>query len=353
MQEKREVLIKALEALGSNMKLFGENAPYNAFSKLIDESHYQNVNETIAQEHFYNGWFTEEAIRSSLTALADWLHAENLKEWTKEFRFTTSPRKVGLIMAGNIPLVGFHDFLSILLTGHHAKIKLSSSDKHLFPMVLKLMELYYPEINEHVEIDDNFKNVSAVIATGSDNSARYFEKYFGHLPTIIRKNRTSVGVLKGDETEETLYRLGTDIFKYYGLGCRNISQLLIPADFDLDRLFKAILPYADIVNHNKYANNYDYYKAVCLMSRVKLTENGFLLTKESDELFAPISVLNIKRYEQQSEVDDFLAEHEEQIQVVIGEEYTPFGTAQCPTLTDYADGINTLTFLESLSKEKV
>ena len=192
------------------------------------------------------------------------------------------------------------------------------------------------------------KDIDAVIATGSDNSARYFEKYFGHLPHIIRKNRTSLAVITGDETDEELKLLGSDIFTYFGLGCRNVSQLLVKEGFDLDRVFGAIIDYSPIINTHKYANNYDYYKAIFLMNKVKVIENGFLLTQESADLFAPTAGLNIHYYSNEEEVANYLATNKDKSQVIVGTNYTPFGKAQKPDLTDYADGVDTLRFLENL-----
>jgi hypothetical protein len=251
-------------------------------------------------------------------------------------------------MAGNIPLVGFHDFLSVLMSGNIAVIKLSSDDNRLLPVLIEMLLLLQPELDERIFIVDRIKNIDAVIATGSNNSARYFEKYFGHLPNIIRKNRTSVAVLNGNETETDLMELGKDLFTYFGLGCRNVSHVMIPHDFDLDRLFKAIVDYGDIINHHKYANNYDYYKAIYLLNREEFMENGFVLTKETKVLFAPISVINYQRYTTKSEVVDFIGDYREEIQVVVGLDFLPFGKAQSPTLTDYADGVDTMAFLTKL-----
>ena len=306
------------------------------------------IRDVIKREKHYNGWFTKQSIYAAIDSLAEMLDAEKLQAWTNEYSFSTQPKRVGVIMAGNIPLVGFHDFLCVLISGHHAVIKMSSDDSRLLPIFLKKLEEFDTRITERFSIVDRLSSSEAVIATGSNNSARYFEKYFGQQPNIIRKNRTSIAIIDGTETEEELILLGKDIFSYYGLGCRNVSQLLLPKDFDINRFFAAIVSYSDIINHNKYANNYDYYKAIYLMNQEKLLENGFLLTKESDELFSPIAVLYYTRYENQQEVTDFLNTRKNEIQAIIGHDYIPFGQAQHPNLNDYADGVDTMQFLQNL-----
>ena len=348
MNKKKEYLINALVEVGKHMQLIAKEEGYECFNKLVDPDFYERFHATINREKNYNGWYTPESIRNSLENLANWLTKDELTNWSKDYSFTDTPKNVGVIMAGNIPFVGFHDFLAIILSGHKAVLKPSSNDQRLWPLLLELIQFFYPSISEHVVLAVQLKKIDAVIATGSDNSARYFEKYFGHLPHIIRKNRTSLAILTGEETEEELKLLGEDIFTYFGLGCRNVSQLLVKQGFDLDRVFGAIIDHAPIVNHHKYANNYDYYKAIFLMNQAKIIENGFLLTRESDELFAPTAVLNIKYYSSEEEVDTYLSQHKDKIQVVVGKEYTPFGKAQRPDLIDYADGINTLDFLEKL-----
>lgn len=187
--------------------------------------------------------------------------------------------------------------------------------------------------------------MDAIIATGSGNSMRYFESYFGHLPHLFRKNRTSVAVLTGNETKEELEALGDDIFKHYGLGCRNVSHLILHKDFDINRFFEAIINQSDVVNLHKYANNYDYNKAIYLMNLEQILDNGFVLLKESEELFSPLAMLFYHRYEAFSEVESYLEKHKEDIQAVVGHGYLPFGSAQCPTLTDFADGVDTMSWL--------
>jgi hypothetical protein len=347
-QFDRDKLINSFSELGKAMVSFGESAPQQDMNPFLADPFYEKLNSIILREKHFNGWFTEEAVRESLLNLGVLLTKDKLKNWLSNYYSVETPKRVGLIMAGNIPLVGFHDFLSVLMSGNIAVVKLSSDDNRLLPVLTEMLFQLQPELEERIFIVPQIKNIDAVIATGSNNSARYFEKYFGHLPNVIRKNRTSVAVLNGDETEEDLKELGKDLFTYFGLGCRNVSHLMIPQDFDLDRLFGAIVEYGDLINHHKYANNYDYYKAIYLLNREAFLENGFVLTKETAALFAPISVINYQRYNTKSEVVDFLGEHREEIQAVVGSDFLPFGKAQSPGLTDYADGIDTMEFLAKL-----
>lgn len=324
-----------------------------AFMHLIEQREKGNeqlikIHELIEREQHYNGWFVPKNIYQAIGALASLLDNKKLEDWVSSYNYALSPQKVGIIMAGNIPLVGFHDFLAVLISGHKAVIKLSSDDSRLLPVLISELINYNSALKDRIQVVEQLKEVDAVIATGSNNSALYFEKYFGKYPHIIRKNRTSIAVVDGTETTEELNLLGTDIFSYFGLGCRNISKVFIPKDFDLDRLFNGVYSFADIVNHKKYANNYDYYKAIYLMNQEKILENGFLLTKETSELHSPLAVLYYQRYNDLKEVTDFIAEHQEQLQVVVGKGFVPFGCAQNPALTDYADGVDTLSFLEKL-----
>jgi hypothetical protein len=226
---------------------------------------------------------------------------------------------------------------------------LSSDDKTLLPALIALLKNFAPELGERITVSEaKLGEVDAIIATGSGNSMRYFESYFGHLPHVFRKNRTSIAVLTGEETKEELEALGSYIFTHYGLGCRNVSKLLIPKDFELNRFFEAIIDFGQIINHHKYANNYDYNRAIYLMNLEEILDNGFLLLKESDELFSPLAMLYYQRYENKEEVQLFLSKYIDDIQVVVGEGYEKFGQAQCPLLTDYADGIDTMDWLVKL-----
>ena len=300
--------------------------------------------------HHENGWFTPDAVKTVYTAWSSSLRADKISSWLANYTLDpTASKKVGVIMAGNIPLVGLHDALCVLLSDHLLKAKVSTKDKSLMNLVLEILALIAPEWSTKIEVIDRLNDIDLLIATGSDNSARYFEYYFRDVAKILRKNRTSVAVLDGNESKEELTQLSSDIFTYYGLGCRNVTKLFIPKGFDLDRIFNAVFEYKELINHNKYANNYDYNKAVYLMNKVELLENGFLLLKEDEGLHSPVGVLFYEYYDQLAEVEDRLIDNASSIQAVVGSydstKLIPFGKAQQPELWDYADGVDTLEFL--------
>ncbi len=315
----------------------------------------EQFNDIFDKAEQQNSWFTRANVIFAFKSWSEALSENNVQQWLSQYQLpqTTSPKKILIIMAGNLPLVGFHDLLCVLVAGHKAIVKLSSDDRLLLPYLIKQIRAFAPEWAEAVAFtDDKVTEYDAVIATGSDNTARYFEYYFGKKPHIIRKNRHSVAVLTGEETPEELQDLGKDIFLYYGLGCRSVSKLFVPQGYDFDLLFQAIYPYKDIIEEQKYANNYDYNKAVYLMSLYKLLENGFLLLKEDEHYGSPIATLFYEYYTNKETLKKKLATDREKIQCVVGHNFIdgeiPFGQTQTPKLWDYADGVNTLTFLLNL-----
>ena len=315
----------------------------------------EQFNDIFEKAEQQNSWFTRANVIFAFKSWSEALSENNVQQWLSQYQLpqTTSPKKILIIMAGNLPLVGFHDLLCLLVAGHKAIVKLSSDDRVLLPYLITQIRTFAPEWAEAVAFtDDKVTEYDAVIATGSDNTARYFEYYFGKKPHIIRKNRHSVAVLTGEETPEELQDLGKDIFLYYGLGCRSVSKLFVPQDYDFDLLFQAIYPYKDIIEEQKYANNYDYNKAVYLMSLYKLLENGFLLLKEDEHYGSPIATLFYEYYTNKEALKKKLATDREKIQCVVGHNFIdgeiPFGQTQTPKLWDYADGVNTLAFLLNL-----
>ncbi|UWX62102.1 acyl-CoA reductase [Chryseobacterium oranimense] len=297
-----------------------------------------------------NPWFTTENQKFALTEWANLLTQENINNWIRNYSVSKAPKKVGLILAGNIPLVGLHDVISVVLSGHIPLIKLSSKDKQMVPFLLKKWNEFSGGAVQF-EFVERLENFDAVIATGSNNTARYLEYYFKNHLNIIRKNRTSVAVLKGDETPEELQLLAEDIFRYFGLGCRNVTRIFIPENFVIDRLFESFIGFQDIINHNKYANNYDYNRAVYLLNQDKFWDNNFVMLKEDNKLFSPLSVINFSRYSSLEDVKKIIAENEENIQCIVakselGLDSIPFGEAQHPSLDTYADNVDTMRFLE-------
>jgi hypothetical protein len=258
---------------------------------------------------------------------------------------------VALVLAGNIPLVGFHDVLCVLISGHKVMIKLSSKDSVLIPYVLNHLTEIDPGFADKIEYVERLENFDAVIATGSDNSSRYFDFYFGKYPNIIRKNRTSIAVLNGFETEDELKLLGKDVFTYFGLGCRNVSKILAPKGYDFTTILKAWEGYHDISNHHKYRNNYDYQLAIRMVNKEKFFDNGFVILIESEKIVSPIAVLYTEHYDSESHLAEILKAVADKTQCVVGNKTrksVKFGQAQLPSLNDYADHIDTMKFLESL-----
>ena len=316
----------------------------------------EQFNDIFDKAEQQNSWFTRANVIFAFKSWSDALSENNVKQWLSQYQLpqTTSSKKILIIMAGNLPLVGLHDLLCVLVTGHKAIVKLSSNDCVLLPYLITQMKTFAPEWTEAVTFtDDKVTEYDAVIATGSDNTARYFEYYFGKKPHIIRKNRHSVAVLTGKETPEELFALGKDIFLYYGLGCRSISKLFVPKGYDFNLLFQAIYPYKDIIQEQKYANNYDYNKAVYLMSLFQLLENGFLLLKEDEHYGSPIATLFYEYYTDVDSLKEKLTTDAEKIQCVVTHNFTTeevaFGETQTPQLWDYADGVDTLNFLLKLA----
>ena len=296
-----------------------------------------------------NSWFTKQSISCALEAIIRFLDIEELTRWTNQYDLNPIlPRKVGVIAAGNIPLVGFHDILSVLISGHELMLKPSSDDTVLVKFIRQQLIDIDKRFDQSFSLVERLNTADAYIATGSDNSARYFQYYFKKKPNIIRANRTSVALLTGNETVEQLHALGKDIFLYYGLGCRNVSKLFVPKGYSFNELFEALGDYAYVGDHHKYRNNYDYNKSIYLVNREPHLDNGFLLLRESAEMVSPISVLFYEFYTDSSQLGARLTECSDKIQCIVGDGYLTVGTAQCPSVDDYADGVDTLSFLQRL-----
>ena len=312
---------------------------FDAFKNLID----------LSQSH--NGWYTKENVLFSITSWAESLTEENLNNWLDQYDFTAvKPKTVGLILAGNIPLVGFHDFLTVLISGHKVLVKTSSNDQKLLPFLANYLIAVDARMKDFITFKDGkLENFDAVIATGSNNTARYFEYYFKDKPSIIRKSRNAVAVLNGQESATQMIALGEDIFRYFGLGCRNVSKIFIPKNYNFDLFFNGIFPYQDVIKYEKYANNYDYNKAVFLMSNFKLLDNEFLTIKEDESYASPISSVFYEYYDDLENLKIKLEKENEQIQCIVSNNLVKnsvaFGETQKPKLSDYADNIDTVNFL--------
>ncbi len=350
LERKIEILTK----LGSLFDELSDNKYFEDGLSVQNEKEKERF-ERIQMAQKQNSWFTNGSIQKVFEAWANSLKRDKVEAWISKYSFQgTTERKLGLILAGNIPLVGLHDILSGLVCDHWLHIKPSTKDSQLVNLVIEELKEISSEWTSRIKLVDKLNGIDVLIATGSNNSARYFEYYFRDIHKIIRKNRTSIAVLSEDNSEEELKALGEDIFTHFGLGCRNVTKLYLPKGFDLDRVFGALFHYQDIVNHNKYANNYDYNKAVYLMNKIELIENGFLLLKEDEALHSPIGVLFYEFYEDLDTLKKHLKQKEEEIQAIVSKENfekaIPFGKAQKPELWDYADGVDTIEFLLGLKE---
>lgn len=343
--------INAFSKLGDFLSQFTKKGIQKKDDIEYNELFFDGFNHQIKLAEEYNGWFTKENILYSLENWSNSLTNKLLSDWLVKYNFNNiEPKKVAIIMAGNIPLVGFHDFISVLLSGHNVLVKQSSNDKHLLPYLAKYLEHVEPEFKGSITFtEDKLNGFDGVIATGSNNTARYFEYYFKGKPSIIRKNRNSVAILSGNESEEDLKNLSEDIFRYYGLGCRNVSKLFVPIDYNFDDFFRAMYDWNPIINKAKYANNYDYNKAVYLMSEFNLLENGFLMLKEDQSYASPIASVFYETYNNKEQLQQKIKVDSELIQCIVANGFSeneiPFGDTQNPSLKDYADNVDTIEFL--------
>ena len=350
----KETRIATFTALGEVLRQIGENAGFKAIADygLDDRSFKEYLQKALSA----NPWFTPESVFEMFSSIGTSLTEDKLGKWAGMYEFDPSATRktVAVIMAGNIPAVGFHDFLSVLMAGHDLQAKLSSDDQFLIPAIAALVTGLEPQFEDRIEFrDDTISDFDAVIATGSNNTSRYFDYYFGKYPHIIRKNRNALAVINGRESHEELRKLGKDIFSYYGLGCRNVSKLMVPEEYDFKAFFKAIETFSWVGDHNKYRNNYDYNKSIFLVNGDDHLDNGFLLLKDDPAMSSPVSVMHYERYTTVEEINEFIDNEKDSIQCVISSDGSimgaiPPGTAQHPKLWDYADGIDTMEFLLNL-----
>jgi hypothetical protein len=335
--------INAFVQLGNFLNRHFEDKP-QASELLLHEG----LNKLIELVPAHNPWFTPVNIKEALQGIAFMLDEESLNDFAGTIP-EREPKRVAVVCAGNIPLVCFHDILCVLLSGHKILIKMSGDDNLLLPFFLKLLVHYEPDFESSLRFaEGKLSDFDAVIATGSNNTAKHFEFYFGKYPNIIRRNRTSVAVLDGNESNEDLKQLGKDIFSYFGLGCRNVGKLLVPAGYSFNRFFENIHSYGDVVMNNKYGSNYDYHRSLYLLESIPFLDNNFLILRQSGDLHSPVSVLYYEEFNNKEAIKAYLKEHREQLQCIVGKEYTPFGCSQRPVITEFADHVNTLEFLVHL-----
>jgi len=320
-----------------------------------EERFHQDLDKLIEIAFSYNGWFTAEEVERALKGIALMLEQQSVSDFSKGINEPAAPKTVAVIMAGNIPAVGFHDMLCVLLSGHGILIKVSSDDPALIPFLAGMLIYYAPDLAPAINFSEaRMKDFDAVIATGSNNSAQHFEYYFGKYPHIIRKNRSSVAILNGTETPEELQELGKDIFYYFGLGCRNVSKLYVPEGYRFDGFFEAMFSFGYVSNHKKYFNNHEYHRAIYLLEQIPFLDNNFLMIRENEDLHAPTSVLYYEYYTNKPRLVEKIKALEENLQCTVsnfeieGLKTTAFGTTQQPGIFDFADNVNTLDFLNTL-----
>jgi hypothetical protein len=341
--------ISSFVSLGSFLKDFLKD------NRRSDDPLFSGLEEAIIQSRIMNQWFTRESVENVLKSWVVNLKEEELQKWLKPYQTELNenrhPRKVAVIMAGNIPLVGFHDFLSVLISGNHFIGRLSSDDTELLPALARILIHIHPEWERRIFFTkERLKSFDAVIATGSNNSANYFNYYFSKVPNIIRKNRNGIAILTGEENETDLAGLADDIFLYFGLGCRNVSKLYFPVGYDVQPLFTAFRKYIRYGTHHKWMNNHDYYRSVFLLNQVPALDNGFVLMTENKAIASPPAVIYFEYY---SDFDDLLKQlsgQVEEIQMAVCKREVPLpcclpGQAQFPGLSVYADGVDTMEFL--------
>jgi hypothetical protein len=308
----------------------------------------------IKREKNFNNFFTPENVLLAIGSLADMLQEKNLNTWLLPYKEklekNNRPTNIGVVMAGNIPMVGFHDMLCVLLSGCNFIGKLASGDVRLLPHLVSVLVVIEPEFKSRIHFVERITDVAAIIATGGNNSSRYFDYYFAKYPHIIRKNRNAVAVLSGLENTADFLALGKDIFHYFGLGCRSVSKIYVPQGYDFIPFIEGLNEFQTVADHTKYRNNYDYNKALLLINKIHHFDNGFILIKEDHALVSPISVLFYEMYSDKNQLENELAEKATQLQCVVAQKdflknSIPFGSTQSPALWDYADGVDTMAFL--------
>jgi hypothetical protein len=325
----------------------------NLLSKLVQYilSGNNDWNEAKAKAQHHNGWFIPEFVELAVQNIANqFLKKELLEQWAKEYNLQSeieNPKSVGIVMAGNIPLVGFHDLLAVFISGHKAVIKPSSKDDELVKHLAEKMISWEPAVADYIGFAERLKGCDAYIATGSNNSSRYFEYYFGKYPHVIRKNKTSVAILTGNETTNELEKLSDDVYQFFGLGCRNVTKIYLPEGYDFIPLLESFKKYNWLADHHKYKNNYDYNLALHILNSKYYMSNSSILLVQEPSVFSPISQLNYEFYTDAESLKASLNMNPD-LQCIVGKDFIPFGQAQCPSLNDFADGVNIMDFLHNL-----
>lgn len=342
----------AFDRLGKALRMAFGNEPADFSPNEMEKI--KRLQEEVRDARQFNAWFTEEFTKNALQALGNSLKRSSLEKWVSAYDLSPEKQKtIGVVMAGNVPAVGFHDFLSVLISGHRLLAKLSSDDNRLLPAIAELLMAIEPDFKSAIHFtEERLHHFDAIIATGSNNTSRYFEYYFGKYPHIIRKNRNGIAVLDGKETKEQLEGLADDIFLYYGMGCRNVSKVFVPADYNFTPLLEVLAQRKSIAENHKYFNNYEYNKAIFLVNGRNHFDTGNLLMVEDERIPSAVSVVHYDFYHDLPSLRNHLMLQRNEIQCVLSQlplqNTFPLGKSQEPELWDYADGVDTLEFLQSL-----
>jgi len=350
--EKR---INAFARLGEYLRTFGVGEETSVID--LTNKAYQNLVNEVGMADNYNAWFVKNNVEFMLFSLGESLEKESLQQWISKYNLKDADlfhtKTIAVIMAGNIPAVGFHDFLSVLISGNKILAKLSSDDDRLITTIADLLISIEPEFADLISFaDGKVSDFDAIIATGSGNTSRYFDYYFGKYPNIIRRNRNGVAVLNGNETEADFNALAKDVFMYFGLGCRSVSKLFVPKGYDFTPMLNEFSKRDDIKNHSKYFNNYEYNKAIYLVNSRNHLDSGNILLTEDKSYASAVSVLFFEYYDNIETLNNKFLLDSESIQCVVSNDEriknaVPLGGSQQPQLWDYADGVDTMEFLLS------
>lgn len=342
----QKTLLNSLSDLGKVLDAYLQNN--------FSIKHYELISDALHTASYSNPWFIKPYINMAIKNIALMLQYDKLESWVSEYRFSKKPKCIALIMAGNIPLVGFHDLLSVILSGNKAIIKLSSKDQILLPILKEILVDLNSDFEDLIVFENELmKNFDAVIATGSNNSSRYFEYYFGKYPSIIRRNRNSVAIIHQNDEKEIYKLIGSDILTYFGLGCRSVSKLYFPKGFEIPKFIKELSDFKFIADNFKYFNNYEYNKSIYLINGIPHLDNGFLIFKEDQSLASPVSVVHYEFYNDEYQLLSELKNQESLIQCVVSSKFEGVnivkpGKSQSPELHEWADNIDVLRFLEDL-----
>lgn len=345
-----ETQIKDFSKLGDIFRKFCDNKENKNYSNF-----FQILNQAIELSYSENQWFIPDFVKHSIEVWGNTLTEENIRQWVEPYKekiLYTTTKTAGVIMPGNLPLAGFHDFICVLITGNKFTGKLSSKDKFLLPAIAEILSKIDGYFSDKIKFVDKERltDFNFIIATGSDNTSRYFEYYFGKYPNIIRKNRNGVAVLSGEESKEQLENLAKDVFMYFGLGCRSISKIFVPENYNFHILFESFEKYNFVGNHHKYCNNYDFYKSIYLVNKEAFLDNGFVMLKQDNKFSSPLSVIYYDYYKSKDKLNTFLEQNKEYLQCISSDlkeinHSIPLGQAQLPTLSDYADNVDTINFI--------